>query len=174
MLAAAGKRDREALARIYLAYKDSLFTVAVYVLGDRAAAEDVVHDVFVSLARRARRLRSRGRLKEYLLASCVNRARDLLRRRQRERRAMRAADPPTTTVTPDRQAQEADETARVVEALASLSPEQREVVALRIHGQQKFREIAELLGIPPSTAKSRYRYALDALRAVFAEKRAQS
>ena len=54
-------------------------------------------------------------------------------------------------------------------ALASLPDEQREVVILHIHGELKFREIAEMLGVSSNTAQSRYRYALSALRKLLAE-----
>ena len=62
-----------------------------------------------------------------------------------------------------------EETARVVAAVGSLPPEQREVVSLHIHGGMKFREVASLLRISINTAQSRYRYALAALRKMLAE-----
>ena len=163
LLAAAAGGDRRAFERIYLAYKDDLLTLAALMLGDRQAAEDVLHDVFVSLARRIGRLTLSGSLKGYLLTSCANRARDLLRRR--------SVRPNPTDVLeiavcgdPAKAAEVAEETARAVAALTRLPSEQREVVTLRIHGQCTFREVARLLEIPINTAKSRYRYALGALR----------
>lgn len=163
LLTAAAGGDRRAFERIYLTYKDDLLTLAALMLGDRQAAEDVLHDVFVSLARRIGRLTLSGSLKGYLLTSCANRARDLLRRR--------SARPNRTDVLetavcgdPAKAAEVAEETARAVGALTRLPDEQREVVALRIHGQFTFREVARLLEIPINTAKSRYRYALGALR----------
>jgi DNA-directed RNA polymerase specialized sigma24 family protein len=53
LLTAAAGGDRRAFERIYLEYKDDLLTLAALMLGDRQAAEDVLHDVFVSLARRS-------------------------------------------------------------------------------------------------------------------------
>ena len=53
----------------------------------------------------------------------------------------------------------------VAAALGEIPEEQREVVVLRIYGQLRFREIAELLSISINTVQSRHRYALDALRA---------
>jgi len=49
-------------------------------------------------------------------------------------------------------------------ALGRIPPEQREVLALKIWGELTFAQIAGQLGIPPNTAASRYRYALEALR----------
>lgn len=163
LLAAAAGGDRRAFARIYLAYKDDLLTLAGLMLGDRQAGEDVLHDVFVSLARRIGRLTLNGSLKGYLLTSCANRARDLLRRR-RVRQDPAGILEIGVSGNPATAAEVAEETARAVAALTKLPSEQREVVALRIHGQFTFREVARLLAIPANTARSRYRYALIALR----------
>jgi RNA polymerase sigma-70 factor (ECF subfamily) len=58
----------------------------------------------------------------------------------------------------------AEQSARLEQALASLPPEQREVIALKVDGGLKFHEIAAVLGTSPNTAASRYRYALEKLR----------
>jgi RNA polymerase sigma factor (sigma-70 family) len=163
LLAAAAGGDRRAFERIYLAYKDDLLTLAALMLGDRQAAEDVLHDVFVSLARRIDRLSLNGSLKGYLLTSCANRARDLLRRRGVRPTPVDVLEI-AVFVDPANAAEVAEETARAVAALTRLPDEQREVVTLRIHGQFTFREVARLLEIPINTAKSRYRYALSTLR----------
>jgi RNA polymerase sigma factor (sigma-70 family) len=163
LLTAAARGDRRAFERIYLAYKDDLLTLAGLMLGDRQAGEDVLHDVFVSLARRIGHLTLNGSLKGYLLTSCANRARDMFRRRgvrhnpARELEIEASGDPAKAT-------EVAEETARAMAALTRLPGEQREVVTLHIHGQLTFREVARLLEIPINTAKSRYRYALSALR----------
>ena len=163
LLTAAARGDRRAFERIYLAYKDDLLTLAGLMLGDGQAAEDVLHDVFVSLARRIGQLTLNGSLKGYLLTSCANRARDLLRRRG-VRQDPAGVPEIAASVDPAKAAEVAEETARAVAALTKLPSEQREVVALRIHGQHTFREVARLLDIPINTAKSRYRYALSAIR----------
>lgn len=77
----------EALARIYEKYLDSMLTLAMGLLNDRAAAEDVVHDVFVSFARLGPGFRLRGRLSGYLATSVVNRVRDDRRRALRGHRS---------------------------------------------------------------------------------------
>ena len=66
-----------------------------------------------------------------------------------------------------------DEARAVAAALGEIPDEQREVVVLRVYGQLRFREIAELLSISINTAQSRHRYALDALRARLATKGAE-
>jgi len=163
LLKAAAGGDKRAFERIYLAYKNDLLTLAGLMLGDRQAGEDVLHDVFVSLARRMGQLTLRGSLKGYLLTSCANRARDLLRHQgvlNNPGNALEIVD----CGNPAKVAEVVEEIARAVAALTKLPSEQREVVSLRVYGEFTFREVARLLGIPINTAKSRYRYALSALR----------
>ena len=172
LLAAAGNGDVGAFEQIYRVHKDDMFTAAICVLGgDGAAAEDVLHDVFVALAERVGRLRLTSSLKNYLVTSCVNRARDVLRRHGRWH-DLTARLAPCSAADPSVLVDLLDESARLLDALIVLPVEQREVVTLHIHGQLKFREIAEMLEIPIDTAKSRYRYALSALRTMLAEQEA--
>ena len=74
--------DKEALRRIYIEYKDNLLTIAASLLHDTYAAEDVLHDVFVSFAGGIRNFQIRGSLKNYLTASVVNRVRDMYRKKR--------------------------------------------------------------------------------------------
>jgi hypothetical protein len=69
----------EALARVYEKYIDAMLTLALGLLGNRPAAEDVVQDVFLSFARSARGLRAQGSLCSYLATGVLNRVRDRLR-----------------------------------------------------------------------------------------------
>jgi RNA polymerase sigma-70 factor (ECF subfamily) len=58
-----------------------------------------------------------------------------------------------------------DQASRLERAVQALPPEQQELIALKIDGALTFAEIAAVLGISPNTAASRYRYALEKLRA---------
>ncbi|MHC4621504.1 MAG: RNA polymerase sigma factor, partial [Planctomycetota bacterium] len=71
--------SRDALRRIYEKYQDYLLTLAMALSNDVNAAEDVLHDVFVSFAESAESFKLRGSLKNYLATSVVNRARDRIR-----------------------------------------------------------------------------------------------
>ena len=170
LLAAMGRGSRKAFEQIYLRYKDDLLTVSVWLLGDRSLAEDVLQDVFVSLAGRAGRIRLRRTLKGYLLASCVNKARDIMGRNVRAQQARQTAGAdPVTPPGPMQTAICNEQATHLRAAVSDLPVEQRQVVALRIHGQLKFREIARLLAIPANTAQSRYRYALATLKSKLVE-----
>lgn len=155
----------EALARIYEKYLDSMLTLAMGLLNDRAAAEDVVHDVFVSFARLGPGFRLRGRLSGYLATSVVNRVRDQRRRQRRQTLASRRESGTVCeSTTPDRVASLNEQATRLNQAVAQLPSEQREVVLLRLKADMKFRDIAKLQQTSVNTVLGRYRYGLNRLR----------
>ena len=86
--------SKEALARIYEKYLDLMLTLAMGLLNDKSAAQDVVHDVFVSFAKSACNFRLRGSLSGYLATSVVNRVRDHKRRLRRQTETQDFASPP--------------------------------------------------------------------------------
>jgi len=157
----------EALARIYEKYLDSMLTLAMGLLNNRAAAEDVVHDVFVSFARLGPGFRLRGRLSGYLATSVVNRVRDYRRRSRRQVQASgRESRPARESVEPDDVASFTEQAAQLNEAVARLPDEQREVVLLRLKTDMRFRDIAKLQQVSINTVQGRYRYGLDRLRSM--------
>jgi RNA polymerase sigma-70 factor (ECF subfamily) len=149
---------REWLKELYDAHGAALFRYALMILADRSEAEDVVQQVFVSALRVARDVATPL---EYLRRATRNECYSALRRRRRERD--RAAEDGLL----EAQAAEAvdeDERLALSRALAALTPEQREVVHLKVFEDLTFPEMAALLGISANTAASRYRYALAHLR----------
>jgi RNA polymerase sigma-70 factor (ECF subfamily) len=157
----------EALARVYEKYIDAMLTLAAGLLGNRAAAEDVVQDVFLSFARSAKGLKARGSLRSYLATGVLNRVRD--RHRQRQRQAVSLdgmADPICGSAGPAQAAILVEEIARLDQAVAELPEEQREVVLLRLKAELKFRDIARLQQTSVNTVLGRYRYGMDHLRSL--------
>ncbi len=102
-----------------------------------------------------------------LLFAAVKRAAQDLQRAG-ARRAAREAKAAEAMYEPDsifaRNGHDPDRARLLEEALRQLPEEQREVVILKLWGELTFKQIAESLEIPPNTAASRYRYALDTLR----------
>ena len=159
--------SKEALRRIYVKYRDYLLTSAMALLNNEDAAEDVLHDVFVTFSRSADRFSVRGSLKHYLATCVANRARDRLRAGKRQPDSLdikipieSGFDGPETRVIATEQAH------TVSAAMAQLPFEQREVVALHLTAGMTFRQIAKYRNIPASTAKGRYRYGLEKLRSI--------
>jgi RNA polymerase sigma-70 factor (ECF subfamily) len=130
-----------------------------------ADAEDVVQEAFVRYWRHQRKLGGAEPLP--LMFTSVRRAAIDLARREgrravREARAGGGLDETCAVFEPSGDGE--DRRVAIEAALRRLPPEQREVLALKIWGGLTFEDIGGQLGVPPNTAASRYRYALDALR----------
>lgn len=161
----AGSRD--ALQRIYEKYRDGLLTLAMALLNDAATAEDVVHDVFVSFAQSGTRFRLHGSLRAYLATCVVNRVRDRMRARKRQGIRLDAEMPLESDFdSPDGRVLSDERSRLLAQALAQLSDEQREVIALHLNAQLKFPEIARLQSVPLTTVRGRYRHGIEKLRSV--------
>jgi RNA polymerase sigma factor (sigma-70 family) len=154
----------DALARVYEKYVNLMLTLAMGLLSQRAAAEDVVQDVFLSFARSAKDLRARGSLRSYLATCVLNRVRDGRRQQQRQTRRDVGLGAPIEAPSPERAVILAEQAARLNQAVAELPDEQREVVLLRLKANLKFRDIARLQQTSINTVLGRYRYGLDRLR----------
>jgi RNA polymerase sigma factor (sigma-70 family) len=157
--------DPSALQAVYVAYKDELFTAACFLLDDTSSAEDCLHDVFVTLASTASRIRITSSLKSYLFTCIANRARDMLRRRfRRDTSYGDGIDRPTPNEHPLIKMIREEQSRKLVIALDKLPESQREVIILHLHGGLTFKEIAEHSGQSMNTAQSRYRYGIEHLR----------
>jgi len=159
--------SRDALQSIYEKYIVYLVTLATALLNDVSTAEDIVHDVFVSFAHSAGRLRLEGSLKAYLAICVVNRVRDTLRTRRRQPSALDEAHSIcSTTRGPELSAVCSEELQQLSQAIAQLPYDQKEVVMLHLHGGMMFKQIAKSQDVSINTVQSRYRYALDKLRSL--------
>jgi RNA polymerase sigma factor (sigma-70 family) len=155
-------RDEE-FERLYAAEAAGLFSFLAYRTGDRALAEDLLADAFErALRARWRFDRRRGSQKTWLYAIALNVLRDHARRASAEARALeRAGAPEGGGDTGLAQVEHRDEVQR---ALAVLSAEEREAVALRFGAELTVPEIAKVLGEPLTTVEGRVYRALRKLR----------
>jgi RNA polymerase sigma-70 factor (ECF subfamily) len=157
----------EALEKIYGKYETYLVTVATALLNNTHAAEDVLHDFFVSFVKSADTIKLNGNLKAYLAVCVANLARNKLKRRQLEPGAIDENEQiESFDFQPELLAIQTEETAMLNQALSQLSYEQREVITLHLQGNMKFTQIAKLRGTSVNTIRSRYRYGLDKLRSL--------
>ncbi len=156
--------EAAAIRSIYEKYKNGLVTLAAALLNDVAAAEDVVHDVFVTFIRTGGQFRLTGSLKGYLSTCVANAARNAIRARQRQTSLDGVEPAVSETSGPDCKAVFGEESRRVASALNGLPYEQREVVLLHIKCGLKFAAIAQSQGVSINTVQGRYRYALEKLR----------
>jgi RNA polymerase sigma-70 factor (ECF subfamily) len=159
--------SREALTQIYQKYKADSLLLAMALLNDKTAAEDVVHDVFLSFVRNLDGFRLTGSLKGFLLTCTANHARN--RNKAERRRAYATPEPAAVTSEgggPQQHLECNEQLERLGAALAELPIEQREVVMLHLQAAMTFQAIAKARGVSRNTAKSRYRYGIDKLRSL--------
>jgi len=157
---------KQALCALYERDRDDLLRLALGLLRDKAAAEDVVQDVFVDFIRGIRDFRLTGRLKGYLLTCVANKAKNYNRSQRREQlRSRSAADRTQAREDGEDWIVKMEVSSGIARALDALPMEQRDVILLRTHGDMKFQEIAALQDVSVKTVMSRYRYGLEKLRA---------
>lgn len=162
------RADVDALRELYDKHKADLLKVAIILMGDVSAAEDVVQDVFLKLAQSYDRIRIRGNVRNYLITCLVNRTRTL------RRQARHGHGPSLESATvqlcpyfrPEQWAVLNEQMQQLAEAMRELSPEQREVVTLRFGAGLGFRQIARIQNTSINTAQGRYRYGIEKLRSV--------
>lgn len=158
--------NKDALQRIYEKYKSDLLALATTLLNDRATAEDIVHDVFISFAEVAGKLQLRTSLKSYLLTSIANRVRNLRTKRQEDIGLDESYIAEPRSDSPEQLAISAEQSRQIGSAIAQLPYEQREVIVLHLHSGLKFKTIAESQSISINTIQSRYRYGLSRLQSI--------
>lgn len=157
------------IAALYDRYGRLVYSVALRIVQDHGAAEEITQDVFVRCWRTVERYRAeQGSLAAWLLAIAHNRAIDELRsRRGKEQRRPRAtADELPAVLEPGFDA--ALLRGDVRQALGALPESQREVIELIFWDGLTRREIAEQLRLPLGTVHTRLRLGMDKLRAALA------
>lgn len=155
-------RDPAALTELYDQFGSYVYGLAARVIGDRRAAEDVTQDVFLSLWERPEAFEpDRGRLRTFVGTLAHRRAIDYVRREEaRRRRAVRDAATSLPIPDVDEMAMALVTAEHVRAEVEQLPPEQREAIELAYFGGRTYRQVAQELGIPEGTAKSRMRLGL--------------
>lgn len=166
------ERDRDALEALYDRYASAVYSLAMHLLRDPEASEEVTQDVFFNVWRRASSYHAqRGSVKSWLFSVAHHRTIDELRRRRREQpQVQRDFDlnnkPSDDSSDPVAQVTTKLDGGQLRDALEALRPEQREVVMLAYFGGLTHSEIARQLGQPLGTVKTRMRLALKRLKEV--------
>ena len=156
-----------ALERAYLEHRDRLLTLAAALVGERALAEDVVHDVFANLASSTFDPSGNG-TGAYLTVCARNAALSALRSRKvaSEHAGRLAVRRSPGGSDPVRAAENAEEAAAALRLFAGLPEDEREALALRVWGGMTFEDIARLQAVSKATAHARCRAALAKLRSL--------
>jgi RNA polymerase sigma-70 factor, ECF subfamily len=155
----------EAFRELADRHLDGAYRLAAVILSDRAEGEDAVHDAAVAAWRGFARLRDPNRFQSWFRRIVVNQCRDRLRLRARRRitdvgHELREAEHPLVADVSDAVA--IRDTVRF--AMGSLTPDEQVAVAMRFYLDLTVPAIAETLGIPEGTVKSRLHHAMRRLQ----------
>jgi RNA polymerase sigma-70 factor (ECF subfamily) len=169
----------EAFARLVAVHERMVYNLAARLLGDAEEARDLAQDVFLQIYRTLPRFEGRSTLKTWIyrivVNQCANRRRLWSRRRRaqsfsideidtsEEARLSAAAESPESTLGRRESAR------RIQRALQRISFEHRAILLLREAEELSCEEIAQTLGIPVGTVKSRLARARDSLRLAFGD-----
>lgn len=166
LLARIARSDVKAFEALYDRYSASVYSLACGMLRDPHAAQEVTQDVFLAIWRGGRAFEpGRGSARAWILSLAHHKAVDAIRRARRH-----TAVPLSDAMADDTDVVEAAtrtvENARVQGALLALPPDQRKAIVLAYYGGYTQQEIADRLGTPLGTIKTRIRDALQRLRGV--------
>ncbi|KGI79762.1 RNA polymerase subunit sigma-24 [Actinopolyspora erythraea] len=139
------------LTDLYNEHYSQLLRMAVLLVDDRSAAEDIVQDAFVRVFDSRARLRDRDRALAFLRRSVLNKSRSLLRRRQVSRKYQHRLVQRESG--PDESAHGVDRTV-LAEAIARLPPRQREAIVLRYYADFSEAYTAKIMKVTPGAVKA--------------------
>ena len=171
LLSLVASSDEAALAELYDRFGGVAYGLALRILRDESLAQDAVQEAFLAVWRTADRfLAERARASTWILTLVHRRAVDLVRREDRRRgEPLEGAPEPAAPGTVEEEATVRFQRRVVQEALRQLTPEQREALELGYYGGLTQSELAERLGQPLGTIKSRMFTALGRLRELLAQ-----
>ncbi len=169
VLALIARADEQALSELYRRFGRLAYGLAYRILRDDALAQDAVQEAFLGVWRAAGRFTAeRAKPSTWLLTLVHRRAVDLVRREERRRTEPLQPDSESTDSAPD-ELELLSERQSIREALRKLPPEQREAIELAYYGGYTQSELAERLGQPLGTIKSRMFTGLARLRETLEE-----
>ena len=169
VLEAVGRGDHDALGVLYDRFGPLAYGLAFRILRDRALAEDAVQEAFLAVWRSADAYkRERAKPSTWILTVVHRRAVDLVRREERRRGEPLEAAPEPTSGPADEDVTLRTRRAAVQAALTELPDDQRQALELAYYGGLTQSELAERLGVPLGTVKSRMFAGLGRLRELLA------
>lgn len=159
--------DKAAFEALFRQYERLVFKNAYLITGIREEAEDILQEVFISVWRSRHTFDpNKGRLTTWLHRITVNKCLERQRKKKLASVSLEGLDLPETQLSNDilvsRQEYE-----RLIEAMNSLDTKHRAVLVLRYFDDLSYEEIAQAVGIPLGTVKSRINHALKLLRGQF-------
>lgn len=152
----------EELEHIIFEFQDQLFRFAFFRVGSLTDAQDIVQNTFLKMYDHTGDLPAINNLRNYFFKCISNSCNDYLRKNNKgrfiplETAKVQTADDERNDLT--------EEYDRIVTMLSDIPQEQAEIIKMKTIDNLSFVEIADILGIPVSTVKSRFKYGIDKLR----------
>jgi RNA polymerase sigma-70 factor (ECF subfamily) len=165
-----GRGEAAAFEALYARHEARVFRYLLRQLRDQASADDVMQEVWFSVARNAQRYQPDAKFTTWLFTLAHNRMIDVIRKRRPQESLDDVDDPQDGSALkdrlpadgrdePDRRAQSSQEADALLEAVAKLPPDQRSAFLLQAEGDLSLEDIAAATGANFETVKSRLRYA---------------
>jgi RNA polymerase sigma-70 factor (ECF subfamily) len=152
--------DRLAMQVLYARHHVRVFRFVVRLVRDEATAEDLISEVFLDVWRQAGRFEGRSTVSTWMLAIARFKALSALRRRldgELDEETASAIEDPTDD--PGIVLEKKDKSAMIRKCLLGLSAEHREIIDLVYYHEKSVGEVADIVGIPENTVKTRMFYA---------------
>ena len=170
LLARIAKQDRAALRTFFARYHVRLYRYLVRLTRNEGLAEDMINEVFLSVWRNAASFQGQSAVSSWVFAIARNRAMSELRKKSE----ITLDDPDSydevdDSDTPEETAMKADKGAALRECLLKLTPEHREVIELVYYHDKSVKEVADVVGIPENTVKTRMFHARQKLSVILRE-----
>lgn len=163
------ENERSAVAEVYDRHHEALRRFARRLLGSEEAAEDLVHDVFLSLPKAIRRFEGRSSLRTFLVSVAANRCKHHVRAAIRYRKAKEryaAQRPPSPPPGPAERHEQRELAERLARALDELNVDRRVAFVLSVVEGRSNAEVALITGVPEATVRTRVLRARRRLKAL--------
>jgi RNA polymerase sigma-70 factor (ECF subfamily) len=162
LIRAIARGDKLAMRNLFVRHQLRVYRFALRIVRDRSAAEDVITEVFLDVWKNAGRFEGRSTVSTWLLGIARHKALTAAAAKPRPSepldgaKALAFVDPAED---PEAAMHRKDQEALVRRCLRALSPEHSQIIDLVYYQEKSINEIAEILGIPDSTVKTRMFYA---------------
>jgi RNA polymerase sigma-70 factor, ECF subfamily len=166
-LLAAASTDLQAFEALYRRYEKRVYNYVYLLARNATLAEEVVADTMLAVWRGARGFAGSSRVSTWILGIARHKAIDAVRRAAREDNVApleEGRDVIDPQPSPAAQASRAEEAAQLKRVIGGLSPEHQEILRLVFYEELPYEDIAQLVGIPVNTVKTRVFYAKQQLK----------
>ena len=163
--------DKDAMRVLFARHNVRVFRFLTRIVGNDATAEDLLNEVFIEVWRNAGRFEARSQVSTWILAIARFKALAAMRRRQHDELDDEASEMIEDTADdPEVAVQKTERSALLQQCLKQLSIAHRQVVDLVYYHEQSIEEVAEIIGVPASTVKTRVFYARKRIAELMAER----